>query len=365
MAENNLPAAKKEKRALATLLQDKKVRDGFNAVANEHLSADKMVRLCTSALRTTPKLAECDPASVLGCMMTSMSLGLEPNTALGHAYLIPYKRNVKTPQGWVTRMECQFQIGYKGFLALAMRQPNIISIHAEVVRENDEFEHSLGSQTVIRHKKALRDAGEVIAAYCIVKFIDRFKNEGEMVTLLPLDEIHRIRENSDTWKFLKQKASEANATQKDKAKLADTPWEKWFDRMARKTAVKQAAKMLDLGGHMAAAAAVDGLAEAERFNAGEIGKKTIEGDYEAVQNVTDGIEVPEAIEHDEETGEITEPEPEAKPEAKKKAAAKKKTEKKDPEPEPEADAEPDDDSEPDDEDLPDPDDDAGLFGDEG
>lgn len=71
------------------------------------------------------KLAETTPQSFLGAMMTAAQLGVEPNTPLGQAYLIPYRNKGV--------MECQFQLGYKGLIDLAYRSGEISIIQAQVV----------------------------------------------------------------------------------------------------------------------------------------------------------------------------------------------------------------------------------------
>lgn len=72
------------------------------------ITPERFTRMALSALNTTPKLQECSQMSFLGALMNAAQLGLEPNTPLGQAYLIPYKNHGK--------LECQFQIGYKGLI---------------------------------------------------------------------------------------------------------------------------------------------------------------------------------------------------------------------------------------------------------
>ena len=67
------------------------------------ITPERFTRITLSALSTNPKLAATTPQSFLGAMMTAAQLGLEPNTPLGQAYLIPF-RNHGT-------LECQFQLG--------------------------------------------------------------------------------------------------------------------------------------------------------------------------------------------------------------------------------------------------------------
>lgn len=69
------------------------------------MTPERFTRITMSALSATPKLQTCTPQSFLGAMMTAAQLGLEPNTPLGQAYLIPFNNRKKGCT------ECQFQLG--------------------------------------------------------------------------------------------------------------------------------------------------------------------------------------------------------------------------------------------------------------
>ena len=77
------------------------------------ITPERFTRMVFTALSSNPTLQECTPQSFLGAMMQSAQLGLEPNTPIGQAYLIPYRNH--------GRQECQFQLGYKGLIDLAYR----------------------------------------------------------------------------------------------------------------------------------------------------------------------------------------------------------------------------------------------------
>ena len=94
---------------------------GGSTPAQRQERAERFTRICLTAMRQTPKLAQCEPASILGAMMTCAQLNLEPNTPQGLAYLIPYGR------------ECQFQVGYKGLMQLMYRSGAIASFNVDVV----------------------------------------------------------------------------------------------------------------------------------------------------------------------------------------------------------------------------------------
>jgi recombination protein RecT len=70
----------------------------------KHVSAERMARIAFTEIRKNPKLLDCSQASLLGAIMTSAQLGLEPGPT-GQCYLIPYY-NKKHGS-----FECQFQLG--------------------------------------------------------------------------------------------------------------------------------------------------------------------------------------------------------------------------------------------------------------
>lgn len=130
------------------------------------MTPERFTRIAVSALSTTPKLTECHPMTFIGAMMTAAQLGLEPNTPLGQAYLIPYYN------GKARRMECQFQLGCKGMIDLAYRSGQIISIQAHVVYENDTFEYAFGLEPTLKHVPAIRDRGNPMAVYAVFETKD-------------------------------------------------------------------------------------------------------------------------------------------------------------------------------------------------
>lgn len=110
----------------------------------KHLTGDRMARIVLTAIRVNPQLAECTQASFIGCVLSCAMLGLEPNTALGLAFLIPRKNNKRGGQ-----LECSLQLGYQGMLELANRAG--VSVFAYVVREGDTFRYQLGMEPNIWH----------------------------------------------------------------------------------------------------------------------------------------------------------------------------------------------------------------------
>lgn len=121
---------------------------------------EHMVRAAVSALQQNPKLIDCTVASVVRVVTQAAELGLELNTPLGLAYMIPYGK------------EATLQIGYKGLINLAHRSGKVSAISAEVVYANDPFQIELGTQRRLVHRPALGPRGEPIGAYAVVVFKD-------------------------------------------------------------------------------------------------------------------------------------------------------------------------------------------------
>jgi recombination protein RecT len=172
----------------------------------------------------------------MGATMFCAQIGLEPNTPMGHVYLIPFGNKRKG----VT--EVQVIIGYKGFIELARRSGQMETIAAQPVYANDEFSMDYMNPDRSFHKPCMTgDRGEFIGAWAMA----RFKDGGMAFDFMPKADIDRIRDGSQGY----QTAKRFNNT--------NTPWLTNYDQMARKTAVRRLSKMLPLSVEMAAAVALD------------------------------------------------------------------------------------------------------------
>lgn len=126
----------------------------FEKALPKHLTGDRFTRIAISAISKNPKLAEATQPSLLGALMTFAQLGLEPNTPLGHAYLVPF-RNRGT-------MEVTPIIGYKGLLDLAYRTGQYQTIDAFPVYKDDHLVtmHGFEEKLEFRPSDKPREKGE-------------------------------------------------------------------------------------------------------------------------------------------------------------------------------------------------------------
>ena len=219
-AQNKGAPGKPAPRTILQLLDDPRVGQGIQAVAGKYLNPDRMLRLCVGAIKRTPRLLQCDPSSVLGAMMTSAALGLEPNTVQQQAFLIPYKRRQKVGDDWVDVYECQFQIGYRGYITLAYRHPRVRTMEAHAIHERDHWKHQIGSRSFLEFSPALKDRGETVAAFSYVSLHEG----GELSVVLPMEELAKIRDRSETYRSAVRAIEQADEDWKRKKAAEALQW---------------------------------------------------------------------------------------------------------------------------------------------
>lgn len=229
------------------------------------ITPERFTRMVFTALSSTPKLQQCTPQSFLGAMMQAAQLGLEPNTPVGQAYLIPYG-NV-----------CQFQLGYKGLLDLAYRSGEIKDIQAHEVHENDEFEYELGLDPKLKHIPAMSNRGPVTMYYAIW----HTKTGGYGFEVMSKDDVLEF-------------------AQKKSKSFRNGPWQSDFDAMAKKTVLKRALKYAPIATDFVKAVSTDETVKSNiSASMEDEPDETLTIDAEAVSSVES---VPQNV--DPETGEV-------------------------------------------------------------
>jgi recombination protein RecT len=212
----------------------------------KHLSADRLARVvmteCLASVQRgrpgAPTLLDCTAESFASAVLQAAAFGLEPG-ALGQVHLIP-RRNSR--RGTV---ECTFQIGYKGILALVYRSGQILTIDPVVVYARDRYEIRKGTNRSIRHDpyrptSSEDSPGDAVAYYAVAdirgggtKFVDAWRSD--------------IERHRDRYAATRGEGS---------------PWDTHFDEMALKTVLKRLCKYLPVSVEVATAVALDDAAEA-------------------------------------------------------------------------------------------------------
>lgn len=169
-----------------------------------------------SAVQNNPALQECTNQSILSAALLGQSLRLSPQ--LGYYYMIPFgdKNRGKV---------AQFQMGYKGFIQLAIRSGQYKKINAREVKEGelnffDPFDEEISFKSDVYTDWDSRLKAETIGYYAMFELMNGFK---KVV-------------------YMSKSQMESFATtysQAYKAKKGYSFWEKDFDEMGRKTVIKQ------------------------------------------------------------------------------------------------------------------------------
>ena len=181
------------------------------------MTPERFSRIAMTAVTKSPTLGRCTPGSFMGALLTAAQLGLEPNTPLGQAYLIPYKNKGV--------LECQVQLGYRGLIELAHRSGELRSIEAHIVYENDEFEYELGLEPKLKHVPAMKNKGKIAWVYAVYKL----NSSGFGFEVMSKEDIEEHKE----------KYSKA-------AQRGFSPWKNSWEEMAKKTVIKKALKYAPL-----------------------------------------------------------------------------------------------------------------------
>ncbi|MBE9509110.1 MAG: recombinase RecT [Chloroflexi bacterium] len=191
-----------------------------------HMTADRMLRVAMTSVQRTPKLLDCDPVSLVGAIIETSQLGLEPDNITGQAYLIPYGKKV------------QLIPGYRGRLELARRSGRIQSIYARVVHEKDEFSYSYGLEETLKHTPSSDPKpGQVTHFYAVAHLV----GGGVQYEVMSKAEVDLIRARSRA--------------------ATDGPWVTDYEEMGKKTALIRLCKVLPVSIETQRANTLDMLAE--------------------------------------------------------------------------------------------------------
>ena len=196
----------KKTQSIGQLIEQMKPQ--FEKALPKHVTVDRLSRVALTAIRNNQKLSACDGMSLIASIMTAAQLGLEPNTPLGHCYLIPYGNQVL------------FQIGYQGALDLAYRSGNYKLIKAVSVDKADEFSFAYGLDEHLRHVPAEKPTGEIVKYYAIYKT----QNGGQDFSVWTKEKVlDHAKKFSQSWDKTKNEFRFGSA------------WREHFDGMAKKT----------------------------------------------------------------------------------------------------------------------------------
>jgi recombination protein RecT len=212
--QTNTPAVQQQGASPLGTLQSllEKYKGQISVALPRHMTPERMIRVALTAYSSTPGLQKCTPLSIAGCIVQASILGLEPNSVLGEAYLVPFG-NV-----------CQLIPGYMGLIKLVRNSGELQMVNAQPVHQRDEFDFEDGLDPYLKHKRAPgtpEERGPVVAYWAGAVL----KGGGRQFVVMT-----RAEAEGHGKKFSKT--------------FNNGPWKTDFDAMAMKTCIRKLCKFL-------------------------------------------------------------------------------------------------------------------------
>ena len=194
-------------RTIEDWVESENIKQKFNEVLDK--GAPAFVTSILSLVKSTPQLAAADPKTVISAAMTAATLKLPINPNLGFAYIVPYKDTAT------------FQMGYKGYIQLAMRTGQYKTINASVVYEGQIEDVDFVTGEIIRGKKK---SDKVVGYVAYFELINGFS---KMVYMSHEDMMRHAMTYSQAYKYDKKNGKKSSV------------WTTNFEAMGLKTVLKQ------------------------------------------------------------------------------------------------------------------------------
>ena len=196
----------------------------INEIIGDEKRGARFISSIVSAVTNNPALKECDNTSILCGALLGESLNLSPSPQLGNYYLVPFEVKRKDDNGEEVKIKvAQFQLGYKGYVQLAIRSGQYKKLNVQAIKEGELIKYDPLNEEIevnLIDDEEKREKAQTIGYYAMFEY-----NNGFRKTM-----------------YWSRKKMEAHALQYSKgyqAKKGYTFWEKDFDAMAYKTMLRQ------------------------------------------------------------------------------------------------------------------------------
>lgn len=195
--------------------------DGYKRMINNTLGdparAARFVTAITSAVSTNPDLQTCDAATIVSAGLLGEGLNLSPSPQLGQYYLVPYNDRKNG------RKVAQFQLGYKGYIQLAIRSGQYRKLNVLPIKQGELISFdALNEEINVRliDDERAREEAPTIGYYAMFEYTNGFRK-------------------AIYWSREKMNSHAERYSAGYKAHKGYTFWEKDFDGMACKTMLRQ------------------------------------------------------------------------------------------------------------------------------
>jgi recombination protein RecT len=153
---------------------------GFKELINRTLQnearANRFVAAITSAVSVNPALQKCEAGSILSAALVGEALNLSPSPQLGQYYLVPFKKKGRGNEP--ESITAQFQIGYKGYIQLAIRSGfykkiNVLAVKSGELKRYDPLTEDLDIELI--QDDEMREAADTTGYYAMFEYLNGFR----------------------------------------------------------------------------------------------------------------------------------------------------------------------------------------------
>ena len=230
----NNQVTNKPKNSITSYLNSQSMQGYLSDVIGNN--KEKFVTNLVSVTNQNKTLQECTNMSLVSGALVATTLKLSLNSAFGYAYLVPFKNKALTKEKGYEVKEAQFQIGYKGYIQLALRTGEYSRLNAVPIYKSQFMGWNALTEDLQLNSFDDFDNDEIIG---YVAFF-RLKNGFEKTMFWSYD---KMLNHADTYsqafnKSIAVKIKNNQINQADMWKYSSF-WYKDFDGMALKTMLRQ------------------------------------------------------------------------------------------------------------------------------
>lgn len=198
-------------------IQSDMYKNLINQTLGDKERATRFIASISSAVATNQALQECDAGTILSGALLGESLNLSPSPQLGQYYLVPFNDSKK---GYKV---AQFQLGYKGYIQLAIRSGQYKKLNVLAIKKGELVKYDPLNEEIevnLIEDEEERENAETVGYYAMFEYTNGFRK-------------------SLYWSKSKMEKHALKYSNGYKAKKGYTYWEKDFDGMAYKTMLRQ------------------------------------------------------------------------------------------------------------------------------
>lgn len=171
MAPNNSLTKRQEGGTFSTFLTSDAVKQKINQIVGGK-DGQRFMTAIISAVSNNPLLADCEHASILSAALIGESLKLSPSAQLGQYYIVPFNDSKNN------RKVAQFQIGYKGYIQLAIRSGQYKKINVIAIKKGELVHYDPLNEEIevnLIQDEEERNNAETIGFYAMFEYLNGFR----------------------------------------------------------------------------------------------------------------------------------------------------------------------------------------------